>query len=422
MRKPAPAAAFSSGAPFASLPGDDALHIPLSANLIGEEEVEAAVQVIRSGRTTMGERCREFEAAFAKRVGARHAIFVNSGSSANLLALFAIANGQVRPTRCQKPFQRGAEVIVPAVTWSTTVAPIIQAGAVPVFVDSDPRTLQIKTEDLEAALSDKTFAVMPTHIMGNAVDMKSVMAFAERHNLWVIEDTCEALGTTYDGDVVGTIGDIGTYSFYFSHHITTIEGGMVVTQNDALAELLRCLRAHGWTRDLSNRAEIEAEYPLIDPRFLFVNTGFNLRPQEINAAIGLLQLEKLSAFNAERVRIAALWHDAFMPLIQRGEMGVMETTPGADIAPFAFTVICRDRDTRVALQSHLDARDIDTRPIVCGNMARQPMLATVEHRVVGELAGADAVMWQGLYWGLHPNMNDLETAYVIENVTEFFAK
>ena len=395
------------------------MKVPLNASTFGEEEIQAAIAVLRSSFVTMGQRCFDFEDAFAKYLGVKNAVFVNSGSSANLLAFFALANSE-----CHIPGRRrlepGSEVIVPAVTWSTTIWPIVQAGGIPVLVDSDPQTLQMDLDAVKKAISPKTVGICPVHVLGNAVAMKELMAIADEHGLWVMEDTCEALGTKTDGRFVGTVGNLGTYSFFFSHHMTTIEGGMVVTNDDTLAELLRCMRAHGWTRHLKNRKEVEAQHADIDPRFLFVNTGFNLRPTEINAAFGFPQLRKLQGFNERRVEIADKWTRAFMPLIEKGIFKPMKTTRGTDSTWFGYPIICSDRKTREAFQAHLEKNGIETRPVICGNLARQPAFKMIPHRIAGALSGADHIMDCGLFWGSHPLMSEQEVDYVIQVVNGYF--
>lgn len=397
------------------------IKVPLNASTFGEEEIQAAVEVLRSSFVTMGKRCFDFEDTFAKYLGVKNAVFVNSGSSANLLAFFALANHE-----CNLPGKRrlnpGDEVIVPAVTWSTTIWPIVQAGGVPVLVDSDPETLQMNLDAVKKAIGPKTVGITPVHVLGNAVPMKELNEIANQHGLWVMEDTCEALGTKSDGKFVGTIGDIGTYSFFFSHHITTIEGGMVVTNDDDMAELLRCMRAHGWSRHLKNREAVEKKHSEIDPRFLFVNTGFNVRPTEINAAFGFHQLAKLQGFNEKRVEIANRWHEAFMPLIEKGHFLPMQTTRGTYSTFFGYPIICRDKDLRISLQNHLEKSGIETRPVICGNLARQPAFKHVKHRVAGDLKGADRIMDCGLFWGSHPVMTNQEVDYVIDVVNGYFKK
>ena len=396
--------------------------IPLNASTFGDDEVKAVLGVLQSDRVTMGERCRAFERAFGHYLGGAEAIFVNSGSSANLLGFFALANAAAPQTKNKRRFLPGSEVIVPAVSWSTTFWPIVQAGGIPVLVDSDPRTLQMKPESMSAALTDKTVAVCPVHVLGNAVPANEVMDFAEENRLWVLEDTCEALGARYDGRLTGTFGDVATFSFYFSHHITTIEGGMIVTRDAQLAELLRCMRAHGWTRDLKNRREVEALHPEIDPNFLFVNMGFNLRPTEINAALGLIQLQKLDTFNHRRNQIASTWTQYFQPLIERETFCPMEPTRGARPAAFGYPVICSEPRIQKELKGHMNEHGIETRPIICGNMARQPAFANIAHRVSGKLSGADTIMDCGLLWGLHPLMSNQDVEYVANTVLEFSAR
>lgn len=396
------------------------IKVPLNASTFGEEEIQSAIDVLRSSFVTMGTKCFEFEDVFARHMGVKNAVFVNSGSSANLLAFFALANSQAPLPAGLRRLEPGTEVIVPAVTWSTTIWPIVQAGGVPVLVDSDPQTLQMDLDAVKKAIGPKTVGIVPVHVLGNAVEMKALHELAREKNLWVIEDTCEALGTRQNGKYVGTLGLMGTYSFFFSHHITTIEGGMIVCEDDSLAELLRCLRAHGWTRHLKNRKAVEAKYPEIDPRFLFVNTGFNVRPTEINAAFGLHQIKKLDGFNRRRVEIAARWNEAFAPLIERGEFRPMRSTPGTDSTWFGYPIVCRSRDVRNGLQTHLEAQGIETRPVICGNLARQPAFKMIPHRIAGELSGADRIMDQGLFWGSHPIMKEEEIEHVIAKVREHF--
>jgi CDP-4-dehydro-6-deoxyglucose reductase, E1 len=246
------------------------MHIPLNKSTLGEEEKAQAKAVIDSDRLTMGERCRTFEQRFASYIGVEHAVMVNSGSSANLIALFAMADATA-PSDGTLPARvlPGSEVIVPALTWSTTVWPVLQAGAKPVFVDCDPRTLQATPEAIEAAITPDTSAIVVVHVLGGAVNVGAIAEIARRHRLWLFEDTCESLDVAWDGKTVGGFGHLASFSFYFSHHITTIEGGMVVTNNHRLADLLRALRSHGWVRDMGGKAEIAAAYPHIDPRFLF---------------------------------------------------------------------------------------------------------------------------------------------------------
>ncbi len=247
--------------------------IPLTVPTYGPEEVEEALDSLLSTWVSMGKKVKRFEEMFAKYLGARHAVMVNSGSSANLLALSALTNpmfnGRIEP---------GGEIITPAVTWVTTVYPVANVGCIPVLVDVDMETFNVLPEEVEKAVGSKTKAVMPVHLLGGPCRIGDIRGVAEKHDLFIVEDACESTGAEFQGRKVGTFGDMGTFSFYMSHHISTIEGGMVVTDDDDLYELLKGMRAFGWVRDLRDASKFVKENDGIDPRFLFVTSGYNLRP------------------------------------------------------------------------------------------------------------------------------------------------
>lgn len=398
-----------------------AMRIPLNTNTMGEEEINAAKAVLDSGQLTMGPKVAEFEQRFAEYVGSQHAIMVNSGSSANLLVAFTLANPICPLAGGRRRICPGDEVIVPALTWSTTVWPFVQAGAVPVFVDCDPETLQVKPAAIEAAITPRTAAIAVVHVLGGAMDAAATREIADRHGLWLFEDTCESLGVRLDGRHVGTFGQLGSYSFYFAHHITTIEGGMVVTDDPELAELMRAMRAHGWARNRRDSAAIAARHPEVDPRFLFITTGFNLRSTEINAAIGLVQLNRLDGFNERRRQVGRRFDDALAALRLAGKLVPMTFDQRSEPAPFGYPVLCRSQAERDRLREHLERNGVETRPVICGNLGRQPALGHVEHRVSGTLGGADRVMDCGLYWGTHPYMTDAEVDYVARQAMEALA-
>jgi CDP-6-deoxy-D-xylo-4-hexulose-3-dehydrase len=399
------------------------MRVPLNKSTIGDDEKTAVKAVLDSDQLTMGSRCDAFEREFARYLGVEHAVMVNSGSSANLIALFTMADALV-PTSGGLParIQPGSEVIVPTLTWSTTIWPVLQVGAKPVFVDCDPRTLQMQPDAIEAAITPATSAIIVVHVLGGAVDASAVEAIAQKRNLWLFEDTCEALGVGWDGRKVGSFGHLASFSFYFSHHITTIEGGMVVTDDARLADLLRAMRAHGWIRDMKARSEIAAGYPDIDPRFLFLTTGFNVRPTEINAAIGLEQLKKLPGFNASRRDIARRLDAGLAALDQAGDLTLIRHHPRVEPAPFGYTVLCRTREARDGLRDCLEAAGIETRPVICGNLARQPALTHHPYRISGDLTGADRVMDCGLYWGTHPFMSEDDVAHIVATVKGYFQR
>jgi len=387
---------------------------PLSVALYGADEVSDALDCLLDQQVTMGARVRDFEREFADFMGSRHAIMVNSGSSANLLAMAVLASerlpGALRP---------GDEVIVPAVTWATTIAPVLQMGCVPVLVDIDADTLNLRPQDMAEAISPRTRAIFPVHLLGNPIDMPALMQVADEHDLVVIEDTCESLGSTIAGRKVGSFGHFGTFSFYFSHHITTIEGGMLVTDDDGLADLARSMRAHGWTRDMSTRAELEAASPWIDPRFLFVNLGYNLRPMELQAAFGRVQLRRLEEFNERRHENARYLVSELSDLAD--ELRFVTEQQGGRSTWFGFTVMTRDGETRRALSDFLEARRIATRPIVAGNLAVQPAFRDNPHRTVGTLVNATGVGERGLFIGNHPNLTQGQLDHIVRAFHDFFA-
>jgi CDP-6-deoxy-D-xylo-4-hexulose-3-dehydrase len=387
---------------------------PLSVPLFGGEEVFALLETLLDQEVTSGRRVREFEQNFADFIGSRHAVMVNSGSSANLLALSVLAHGSL--TGGLRP---GDEVIVPAVAWSTTLAPVLQVGCVPVLVDVDPQTLNLSPDSIAEAVSNRTRAILPVHLLGNPVDMESLVSAARERDLWVIEDTCESLGSTVGGRMVGSFGELGTFSFYFSHHITTVEGGMLVTDDDRLADLARSMRAHGWTREMSNREELEAASPWIDPRFLFVNLGYNFRPTELQAAFGLVQLTRLEEFNERRRANARFLVDALADLTPK--LTFVTEQEGGRSTWFGFAVMLPNGETRRALSRHLEERQIATRPIVAGNLAVQPAFRDNPHRTVGSLENATKIGERGLFIGNHPNLTHGQLDHIVRAFRDFFS-
>lgn len=373
---------------------------PLISQGFDVREIVAAVDSLLTGRITMGARVLEFERAFAEFLNVPHAVMVNSGSSANLLAVAAAGN----PLR-RKHLRPGDEVIVPAVTWSTSVWPVIQLGYRPVFVDVDPRTLNVSIDDLRRRITPETRGMVSVHILGNASDMQAVSGIANEFNLILLEDTCESLGSESRGQKLGTIGEFGTFSFYYSHHITTGEGGAVICHTQEDADLLRSLRAHGWTRELSNRTEVENAYPDIDPRFLFVNAGFNVRPLEIQAAFGLQQLARVKTMNSTRnENLTRLRHALEAHARWDRQLTFVEPGPGMSPAWFGCPLMLRPElmaKRRVYLE-YLSASGVENRPIVSGNFIRQPGLAAFGiHLDPTDYPGAERVHNCGFFIGLH---------------------
>jgi len=390
--------------------------LPLTLSTFGEREIAAALEALVRGPVTQGPRVAAFEAEFAAAHGAPDAVFCNSGSSANLLALAVLARPAGREPR--PAIGPEDEVVVPAVTWSTTLWPVVQVGAVPVLADVSPETLNVTAASVERALSPRTRAVFVVHLLGNPAPMEELTDLCRRRGLILIEDACESLDAEVGGRKAATFGRLGTFSFYFSHHICTIEGGMVLCAGPEDAERLRILRSHGWTRPMSDasRQAIEKEHPDLDPRFLFVDAGYNLRGTDLQAAIGRVQFARRSGFLERRRRAAAAWtaaRDLHADLFAPVRFG-----PGA--SHFAFPLVLRPEApaTRRRLVEFLEARGVETRPLVAGNLARQPALTRLPHRIAGPLTGADLLHERAIYVGLHPRLTDAQIDFLPQVLEE----
>lgn len=397
--------------------------IPLAANTLEDEEIAAALEALVRGPVTLGKRTLAFEEEFAAAQGAKHAVYVSSGSAANLLvlALLAYPDG-IHENPSPPTLLPGDEVIVPAVTWSTTIWPVIQVGAVPVLADVDPQTLNLTVESVEAAIGPKTKAVFAVHLLGNPAPVAALRKLCDERGLTLIEDTCEALDAELAGKKAGTFGRAGTYSFYFSHHITTIEGGMIVCDSAEDADRLRALRAHGWTRHLSpeRRAAVEATHADIDPRFLFVERGFNCRNTDVHAAIGRVQLRRSAAFLERRRQVAAAWEPARDAL--SGLFLPMKIEPGSSHFALPLVLDPGAKVERSALIEFMESNGVATRPLVAGNLARQPGMRAAPHRIAGDLPGAQLLHERAIYIGIHSYLTESDLAVVPRLLTEFAAE
>ena len=350
---------------------------PLSVPTLGDDEVDAAVGVLRSGRTTMGDRVAEFEDRFAWHVGARHAVMVNSGSSADLLIAFALGAD-------------GGQVLVPAVTWPTHVWSWQMAGMDVRLADVDG--INVTADTLWEASTPDTVGVSLAHLMGVPCDMAPIRDLCRERGWWLTEDCCEALGASSQGAPVGSAGSAAAWSFFFSHHMTTMEGGMVTCQSAALADRIRSLRSHGWARHLTHAPEG------LDRRYTFVDWGFNVRPTEVAAAIGMVQVGKLARANHQRW----LNQKAFARLLDGNpNVTIPEVPVSGRAAWFGLPILLNSRADRDGLAAYLEDCGVETRPILAGNLTRQPAFAKhpVSHPA---LPGADRVHDHGLYVGLHP--------------------
>ncbi len=367
----------------------------LAAPTWGPQEVEAAKRVIDSGRYTMGENVAAFESEFAAYFGRRYGIMVNSGSSANLVSVAALC------FKRERPLERGDEVIVPAISWATTYHPLQQYGLRLRFVDVDLQTLNIDVTQLQAALTPKTRAIVAVSILGNPAALDVIIAFARRNGLYVLEDNCESMDAEIDGRKTGTFGDLNTFSFFFSHHISTMEGGMILTDDEELAHLCCSLRAHGWTRDLPADSPIYARGSSDHyEAYRFILPGYNVRPLEIEAAIGREQLKKLPSFSALRRRNLA----HFQQLFAADDRFIVQRENGRSSA-FAFTVVLdpAQRPDRARVFGALTAADIRYRIITGGNFLRHDVLRFYDYDIVGgSVPNADTAHDFGFFVGNHP--------------------
>jgi CDP-4-dehydro-6-deoxyglucose reductase, E1 len=393
-------------APF--VPGET--KIPLNVPSYGPEEVVEALDSLTSGWVTMGKKVQQFEKAWAEYIGVRHAVMTNSGSSANLIALSVMRQ------------DRAGEIITPALTWATTAFPIAQSGFLPVLVDVDPVTYNIDPEQVEAAITKKTRAIMPVHLLGNPCDMMALRDIANKHDLVILEDACEAHGAEDAGRKVGSIGLAGTFSFFFSHHISTVEGGMIVTDDDEFADRCRALRAFGWIRDI-NKADRDAyaqERADIDPRFLFQWPGFNVRPMEVQGAFGIHQVPRLEGYIRQRQENANYWH---RKLSQYDSILLQTERAGSRHVWFSYPVMVAPGAgfTAKELQAHLESRGLETRPIEAGNIAIQPAMKRLKHRAL-DVSTAQYIHENAFFFGNHHGIGEQEREAVAGYFHEFMEK
>lgn len=367
---------------------------PLATATWDDAEYAALQDVISSGMFTMGPKVKEFEKDFAAYVGSRHAVMVNSGSSANLLMVAALFFTK------ENKLQAGDEVIVPAVSWSTTYYPLHQYGLKLRFVDIDLETLNYDLDQLAGAINDGTRLIMVVNLLGNPNDFSAINKLIAGKNIRLIEDNCESLGAEFEGKQAGTFGVMGSFSSFFSHHISTMEGGLIVTDDEELFHILLSLRAHGWTRNLPQQNHVVGEKS-DDPfkeSFRFVLPGYNVRPLEMSGALGIEQIKKLPMLVTERRRNAAVLQDAMGNhpdlLIQR-EIGRSSW--------FGFSLVIRPQSsmTRNQLLQRLNAIGFECRPIVAGNFAKNEVMKYFDATVHGELKNADHVDQNGLFIGNH---------------------
>jgi CDP-6-deoxy-D-xylo-4-hexulose-3-dehydrase len=369
---------------------------PLAASSWGQEELDAMQRVIASGMFTMGANVLAFEQDFAKYVGSQNCVMVNSGSSANLLMIAALFYTQ-NPIMKLK---RGDEVIVPAVSWSTTYYPLYQYGLKIKFVDIDLHTLNYDLEQLEQAVTNKTRAIMAVNLLGNPNNFERIKQIIANRNIVLIEDNCESMGANFQGKHAGTFGVMGTFSSFFSHHISTMEGGMIVTDDEEIYQILLSLRAHGWTRNLPKQNLVcsdKSDDPF-EESFRFVLPGYNVRPLEMEGAIGIEQIKRLPSLIEERRKNGKLLQAALSnhpDIIIQKEIG--------ESSWFGFSLVIRPNSPlkRRELIARLNALGFECRPIVTGNFAKNEVVKYFDSVVHGTLKNAEHIDQNGLFIGNH---------------------
>ncbi len=399
--------------------------VPVSGRVFDAEDMQSLVESGLDFWLTTGRFANQFEREFARYFGLRGASLVNSGSSANLVALSALTSPKLGDRRL-KP---GDEVITVAAGFPTTVNPIIQNNLTPVFIDVSLPTYEVDVTQLEAALSEKTRAVMIAHTLGNPFDLASVSAFAKKHDLWLVEDCCDAVGATYNGQKVGTFGDLATVSFYPAHHITMGEGGCVLTNKPLLKTLVESFR--DWGRDCwcepgkDNTCGKRFDWQLgdlpcgYDHKYTYSHVGYNLKLTDMQAAVGVSQLKKLPGFiEARRRNFEILYRElkAFEEFLV-----LPSATPNTEPSWFGFPLAVRPEApfTRDQLTRHLESRKIGTRLLFGGNLVRQPAYQDIPRRVIGDLPNTDFVMRHVFWIGLYPGLTETMLQYMVNAVREF---
>ena len=414
---------YLSGKKFS--PGID--HIPVSGKVLKPEDFVYLVDSSLDGWFTSGRFTSEFEKKLANFVGVRSAVFVNSGSSANLCALSALTS----PKLGIRALKKGDEVITVAMSFPTTVSPIIQNGLTPVFVDIDLETLNVDVTQLEDAITNKTKAIMIAHTLGNPFNLAAVQKICEAHNLWLIEDSCDALGSTYNGQKVGSFGDLATVSFYPAHHITTGEGGAVFVKSPLVKKQVESFR--DWGRDCycdtgcDNTCKKRFEWQLgdlpfgYDHKYIYSHIGYNLKATDMQAALGLSQINQLELFIKKR-------KENFQFLLQNlkyiEDLQFVKPTNNSDPSWFGFpmTIKSDSRFKRIDLLRFLESRKINTRLLFAGNITKQPAFKGIDFRIHGKLTNTNLIMNNSFWIGVFPGLSQQMLEYMVESISEFMTR
>ena len=369
---------------------------PLIENPYRKSDINEALKVLKSRRLTIGPITDKFQNSFTKKLGSNFSLMVNSGSSANLLALQCLIN----PYR-KKRLKPGDEVLIPSLCWSTSLWPIIQSGLKPKFVDIDLDSLNINLNDLKKKISKKTKAILIVHVLGNCVDMSELMRIVKKHNLILIEDTCESLGTKYKNKYLGTFGDFSSFSFYSSHQISSGEGGMICCKNNDDHEIIKSLRAHGWSRGLKNEKKIAAANKHLDSRFIFYNSGFNLRSTDIAASIGLNQFKDIDQFIKKR----SINRDKILKIFKKKikmmkYLSFIDANNHVKASWFGIPILLSKKINRNKFLKKIEKLGVETRPIISGNFLKQPSIKKYRLNKKSNFKNSDIVNNHGFFIGL----------------------
>ena len=395
------------------------MRVPLASSGLRDIDIEIAVSVLKSGQLTMGAKVKEFEASAARYLNCKHFIMVNSGSSANLLMIEAL----LRPTHAKPRLFPGDSVLVPAIAWPTTIWPLIQLGLNPVFVDIDPKTLAIDLAEAQG-LIDKSgiriAAIFPIHPLGYAIPHADLDNFSKKNGVVLISDVCESLGSWENGIHAGMSSLASSFSFYFSHHITTMEGGGIATNDDSLADDLRSMRSHGWSRDRSDAAHWNETKSNNDSKFLFVSTGYNVRPMEIQAAIGTSQIASVDKF-IERRRSIAERINAALKGTDLEVIGAPHLAEGSKSGGHSWMLIPlrvggkNPGEFKRKILVSLEAAGIETRPVLTGNFLSQPAIQRITKHSVdpANFPGANLITETAFLVGAHHDLSEEQIQHLI---------
>lgn len=396
------------------------MRIPLASSGLRPQDIQAAIDTLNSGNLTMGEKVKVFEGKMADYIGVKHFVMTNSGSSANL----AIFEALLRPSKGEAVLRKGDGVLVPAIAWPTTIWPIVQLGLEPIFVDVDANTIGMDLRLARDAIANAIVpvrAIFPIHPLGLTLNQNELTNFANEFDLVLINDTCESLGSWRDGKHAGTAGVASSFSFYFSHHITTMEGGGVGTNDDAFADDLRAIRSHGWSRDRSDVLDWTSRVSLTDSKFLFVTTGYNIRPMEIQAAVGINQIMDIDAFVAKRRSIASQVNSALkgtnLEVIDGGTFAADNKSHSWMLIP--IRVLGEDsRGKKQKILKSLEDLGIETRPVLTGNFLAQPSMNRIggDHPPAADFTAATEITENCFLVGAHHDLSEQQVHFLAESL------